>query len=99
MISYTAAISEALRTHAIGTGDIPPDLIDKFANQWTKVGGDIQNFRAAYMRALKDATVPRATILAEQMRNSPAAKNYQWAMGADGEMPSENFLSGDNSGQ
>ena len=97
MRERTAAISEALRTHAIGTGEIPPDLIESFAQSYTRAGGSIENFRSAYLRALRDATTPRAVILAQQMRESPSAKNYQWAMGADGELPSaDNFLVGDD---
>ena len=97
MRERTAAIGEALRSHALGTGDIPPDTIDKFAEAYTRVGGDIENFRSTYMRAIRDATTPRAVILAQQMRESPSAKNYQWAMGADGELPSaDNFLVGDD---
>ena len=95
MREKTAAIGEALRSHAIGTGEIPPDTIDKFAEAYTRVGGDIKDFRAAYLRALRDATVPRAQVLAEQMRNSPAAQNYQWALGADGK-DLHQFLNGDN---
>ena len=95
MREKTAAIGEALRSHAIGTGEIPPDIIDKFAEAYTRVGGDIKDFRAAYLRALRDATVPRAQVLAEQMRNSPAAQNYQWALGADGK-DLHQFLNGDN---
>lgn len=96
MRERTAAIGEALRSHALGTGDIPNDVIDKFAEAYTRAGGDIANFRSTYMRAIKDATVPRAVILAEQMRKSPAAKNYQWAMGADGELPSPDYLHSDS---
>ena len=95
MREKTAAIGEALRSHALGTGEIPPDTIDKFAEAYTRVGGDIKDFRAAYLRALRDATVPRAQVLAEQMRNSPAAQNYQWALGADGK-DLHQFLNGDN---
>ena len=95
MREKTAAIGEALRSHAMGTGEIPPDTIDKFAEAYTRVGGDIKDFRAAYLRALRDATVPRAQVLAEQMRNSPAAQNYQWALGADGK-DLHQFLNGDN---
>lgn len=48
------------------------------------------------MRAIRSATIPRAVILAEQMRKSPAAKNYQWAMGADGAFPTADYLRSDS---
>ena len=75
-------IANALRSQIMDSED---DVdFDAFAEKYSKAGGNPREFRQFYLRNLKEATTPRAVLMAEKLRKSPYADSYQRMVQPDG---------------